>query len=74
MQIIDSITIEDLELNMTEQSEAFAPPSSSKNTLATYKNPFGFSLQVIESGENITIAYGGADVASVSHICIIVEL
>ena len=50
---------------MTEQSEAFAPLSSSRNTLATYKNPFGFSLQVIESGENITIAFGGSDVASV---------
>ena len=50
---------------MTSQDEAFAPRASSKNTLATYKNPFGFSLQVIESGENITIAFNGVDAAQV---------
>ncbi len=51
---------------MVTQDEAFAPPTSSKFTLAQYKNPFGFSLQVIESGENITITNVGATVAEVS--------
>lgn len=55
-----------MELELTSQDQAFAPLSSSENTLATYQNPFGFSLQVIESGENITISFGGDDVASVS--------
>lgn len=64
-QIIQSIAISDLEVEMVSQDEAFAPPTSSKFTLAQYKNPFGFSLQVIESGENITITNAGADVAEV---------
>ncbi|KAH8119480.1 hypothetical protein DFH11DRAFT_1722990 [Phellopilus nigrolimitatus] len=61
--IIESIAISDLEIGMTSQNEAFAPSSSSKFTLATYKNPFGFSLQVIRSSQNITIASGGTSVA-----------
>ncbi|KAI0072486.1 hypothetical protein K474DRAFT_1678619 [Panus rudis PR-1116 ss-1] len=64
--IIESITIKDLEVNMTSQDEAFAPLSSSQNTLATYKNPFGFSLQVVQSGENITLKHGGSDVATLN--------
>lgn len=63
--IIESITIDDLEIVMTEDSEAFAPLASSKDTLATYKNPFGFSLAVVQSGENITLASGGTGVATV---------
>ncbi|KAI0686333.1 hypothetical protein BC835DRAFT_1523138 [Cytidiella melzeri] len=62
--IIQSITIKDLEVNMTSQDEAFAPVTSSQNTMATYKNPFGFSLQVIQSGENITLYSGDVDIAT----------
>ena len=65
-QIIESITINDLELNITSQDEAFAPVTSSQHTLATYKNPFGFSLQVVQSGENITLSYSGSDVATLN--------
>ncbi|KAI0643298.1 hypothetical protein C8Q79DRAFT_1012595 [Trametes meyenii] len=61
--IIQSIEMSDLELVMTEQSEAFAPQASSKHVLAQYKNPFGFSLQVIEGAEDITLATGGTDIA-----------
>ena len=50
---------------LTDPSEAFAPLSSSQDTLATYKNPFGFSLQVIEAATQITLASGGTDVAQV---------
>ncbi|KAF8586733.1 hypothetical protein K439DRAFT_1631457 [Ramaria rubella] len=63
-QIIDSITIEDLELQLTEQSEDFKPLTSSKTTLATFQNPFGFSLQVVQASEDITISFNGADAAS----------
>lgn len=52
---------------MTTQDEAFAPITSSQDTLATYKNPFGFSLQVIESGQNLTIGFNGASIAQVCH-------
>ncbi|KAH8992759.1 hypothetical protein EDB86DRAFT_3078965 [Lactarius hatsudake] len=61
--IIDSITLSDLEIAMTEQNQIFAPLASSQHTLATYKNPFGFSLQVIQSAEDIFLGASGSDVA-----------
>lgn len=63
--IIESITLSDLELVMTDDSEAFAPLASSEHTLAQFKNPFGFSLQVVDSGENITLSSDGTDIAEV---------
>ncbi|KAL5507074.1 hypothetical protein ACEPAH_6530 [Sanghuangporus vaninii] len=57
--IIESITIHDLQVEMTSQEQAFAPTTSSQNTLATYRNPFGFSLQVVASGQNITLTDTG---------------
>lgn len=48
-QIIYSIALNDLELVMTEASEAFAPLTSTKDTVATFKNPFGFSLKASPS-------------------------
>ena len=57
----------DLELEMTEQSHAFAPIASSKHILAKYKNPFGFSLQVIRSAQDITLGSHGLSVAQVFH-------
>jgi hypothetical protein len=50
---------------MTEQSETFAPLASSHDTLATYQNPFGFSLQVVQASEDINIEASGSDVAEV---------
>ncbi|KAI0354382.1 hypothetical protein OH77DRAFT_1404952 [Trametes cingulata] len=61
--IIQSIDMSDLELVMTEQDQAFAPSASSKHVLAQYKNPFGFSLQVVQGAEDIILAAGGTDVA-----------
>ena len=43
---------------MENQDEAFAPLSGSNNTLIEYKNPFGFSLQVIQSAVDMTLATG----------------
>lgn len=51
---------------MKDQQEAFAPLSDSNNTVAEYKNPFGFSLQVIQSAVNMTLSVGGVPAASVS--------
>lgn len=45
-QIIYSIALNDLELTMTDSGEAFAPLTGTKDTVATFKNPFGFSLKV----------------------------
>ena len=64
-QIIESITISDLGVTMQTQDQTFAPPSSSNNTLAVYKNPFGFSLQVTAASEDITIGSHGVSIAKV---------
>ena len=68
MQIIQSIDMSDLELVMTEQSQAFAPLASSQQVLAQYKNPFGFSLQVVKSGEDLKLSALGLDIAEVSVV------
>ncbi|KAJ7072466.1 hypothetical protein C8F01DRAFT_1299136 [Mycena amicta] len=64
--LIDSINLNELALTMVNQDQAFAPLTSSDDTLATYKNPFGFSLQVIESGEELLLSDLGLDIATLS--------
>ena len=66
--VIQSIEMTDLELVMTEQSQAFAPLASSQQVLAQYKNPFGFSLQVVKSGEDLKLSALGLDIAEVSVV------
>ncbi|KAG6813669.1 hypothetical protein H0H92_008517 [Tricholoma furcatifolium] len=61
--IIQSIALNDLEITMDTQDQAFSPPTSSQSTLAQYKNPFGFSLQVIESGQILNLNSNGVDIA-----------
>jgi hypothetical protein len=68
-KVINSITISDLEIIVTEQSEAFAPLASSQYTLATYKNPFGFSLQVMQAAEDIILGENGQNAAEVCSFC-----
>lgn len=46
---------------MQTPDQAFTPLASSSNTLVTYKNSFGFSLQVIEAAEDIILGLGGTD-------------
>jgi hypothetical protein len=41
--------------------------ASSQHTLATYKNPFGFSLQVVQAAEDIILGAGGQDAAEVYY-------
>jgi hypothetical protein len=53
---------------MTEQSEAFEPLTSSQHILATYINPFGFSLQVVQATEDIILGAGGQDAAEVRSL------
>lgn len=50
---------------MNDQEETFAPLTSSKHTLAQYKNPFGFSLQVVQASEDIILGASGVDIAHV---------
>jgi hypothetical protein len=68
-KVINSVTISDLEIIVTENSETFAPLASSQHTLATYKNPFGFSLRVVQAAEDIILGEDGQDVAEVCSFC-----
>ncbi|KAJ7675082.1 hypothetical protein B0H17DRAFT_1161695 [Mycena rosella] len=63
--IITAIDLNQLALTMLTQDQAFAPPTSSDFTLAQYKNPFGFSLQVVASGQELLISDLGLDIATV---------
>ncbi|EGO25193.1 hypothetical protein SERLADRAFT_448192 [Serpula lacrymans var. lacrymans S7.9] len=64
--IIQSISLSDLSVTMQNQDEAFAPLSGSQHTTAEYKNPFGFSLQVVQSTVNMILGSGGTDVAQLN--------
>jgi hypothetical protein len=44
------VTLQDLTIQITEQSEAYAVPTSNNRTVAIYQNPFGFSLTAIAAG------------------------
>lgn len=67
-QIIESIAINNFQVEIETAAEAFAPLVGSTDTLATYKNPFGFSLQVIESAVDLTIGFAdnGTQIGTVS--------
>jgi hypothetical protein len=65
VQVIQEINLNDLQVTLKSQDQAFSPPTSSQNTVAKYKNPFGFSLQVIEAGETIIMGSHGVDIAQV---------
>ncbi|KAJ7594702.1 hypothetical protein C8J56DRAFT_446479 [Mycena floridula] len=58
-EVIQSIDLSDLAVTLEDESQTFAPPTSSHNTVAHYKNPFGFSLQVIKSAETISLGLAG---------------
>jgi hypothetical protein len=51
----------------TTPDEEYGPLASSNDTLAEYKNPFGFSLQVVQSTVDMVIGLGnnGTEVGSV---------
>ena len=58
-KIIQSVTLSDFCVMMENQDEAFTPLSGSNNTLTEYyKILFGFSLQVIQSAVDMTLATG----------------
>ncbi|KAF9451269.1 hypothetical protein P691DRAFT_757432 [Macrolepiota fuliginosa MF-IS2] len=61
--VIKSIQLNDLEVTIRTADQAFAPPASSKNTVAQYANPFGFSLQVVEAAQTLDLNMGGVNIA-----------
>lgn len=63
--VIKAIQLNDLEVTIQTADQAFAPPASSKNTVAQYANPFGFALQVIEAAQSLVLNSHDTDVAQV---------
>ncbi|KAF8314052.1 hypothetical protein DL93DRAFT_2167525 [Clavulina sp. PMI_390] len=63
-QIIYSLNLLDLELVMDQASETWAPLASTEDTVATFKNPFGFSLTPLTTAANITLGLSGVAVAT----------
>ncbi|EPQ57376.1 hypothetical protein GLOTRDRAFT_120580 [Gloeophyllum trabeum ATCC 11539] len=64
--IIESIALHDFGIVMTEDDQTWSPLASSNSTVAQYKNPFGFSLQVVQSAEDIMLSSGGTHVAELN--------
>lgn len=62
LQVIKSITLQDLELNFTESTE-WSPISGTKSTLAAFDLPFAFPIDVTGLQSNIAVNYEGNDVA-----------
>ncbi|KAF4598358.1 hypothetical protein EYR38_006760 [Pleurotus pulmonarius] len=62
-EVITAITLDDFAVTMQTPDQAFAPLASSQGTVAQYKNPFGFSLQVVESKQTLILSSSGIDIA-----------
>ncbi|PWN53595.1 hypothetical protein IE53DRAFT_140447 [Violaceomyces palustris] len=64
-QIIYSITLSDLTVKIRgDPANSYTVPSSSNQTLATFSNPFHFSLTPIKAAPKIVISYAGGQTAS----------
>ncbi|KAJ3850500.1 hypothetical protein EV368DRAFT_84496 [Lentinula lateritia] len=66
LDVIQSITLADLTVVLNDDSEAYDPSTSSSFTSASYKNPFGFSLQVVQSATDIILSSNGVNIAELS--------
>ncbi|KAF7983257.1 hypothetical protein HWV62_22882 [Athelia sp. TMB] len=67
-QIIESIAINDFNVEITSQNQAYEPTVGSNSTMAEYRNPFGFSLQVIQSAVDMVVglANNGTSIGSLA--------
>ncbi|KAH7875192.1 uncharacterized protein C8R40DRAFT_1170817 [Lentinula edodes] len=66
LDVIQSITVTDLAVTLNDDSEAYDPSTGSNFTSASYKNPFGFSLQVVQSATDIILSSNGVNIAELS--------
>ncbi|KAN0059778.1 hypothetical protein ACQY0O_008352 [Thecaphora frezii] len=66
-QIIYSITISDLTVKLNgNPADSYTVPSGSNSTIATFANPFYFSLQPIKAAPKIHLSYQGGDTATLN--------
>lgn len=54
-QLIDSISLHHFGLKVNESEDSYAPLTFSDQVCAVYRNPFGFSLQVMQSSQHIIL-------------------
>ncbi|KAJ4494066.1 hypothetical protein C8J55DRAFT_533507 [Lentinula edodes] len=66
LDVIQSITLTDLAVTLNDDSEAYDPSTGSNFTSASYKNPFGFSLQVVQSATDIILSSNGVNIAELN--------
>ncbi|KAK0522484.1 hypothetical protein OC834_006266 [Tilletia horrida] len=65
--VITGISIADLTVDITgDPSNSYTIPASSTNTVATFANPFNFSLTPVQASTDIIIQYQGANTASLN--------
>ncbi|KAJ1033702.1 hypothetical protein NDA13_001683 [Ustilago tritici] len=63
-QIIFSITLSDLTVFVNgDPADSYTVPSSSNSTIATFANPFRFSLQPIQAAPALNLSYAGGNTA-----------
>lgn len=63
-QLIFSITISDFTIYVQgDPADSYVVPTSSNSTLATFANPFTFSLQPIQAAAHINLSYANGDTA-----------
>ena len=62
LQIIKSISLNELDLHFTE-STAFDPSMGSDDTTAAFTLPFAFPIDIVALEQNITVGAGGTDFA-----------
>lgn len=62
LKVINSITLQDLELNFTEGTE-WGPSTGTKSSLASFSLPFAFPIDVTGLQASIGVNYNGDDIA-----------
>ncbi|OZJ03376.1 hypothetical protein BZG36_04495 [Bifiguratus adelaidae] len=65
LNLIPSVTLEQLTLNFTT-STAYSPDSSSNKLVAGFQSPFGFPLDVQKISQVATVKVGGQDMATLN--------
>ncbi|KAF9956522.1 hypothetical protein BGZ65_002641, partial [Modicella reniformis] len=65
LNIIKSITLGPMGMNWTN-TDAYAPLANSPGVVAAFEMPFGFSLNVTQVNNNMTIIYNGKNMASIN--------
>ena len=65
LDVIKSITLEELQLMFTEDT-AYAPLTSSNATTASFQLPFAFPIDITGLAQNITSSFNGQNFATLS--------